>query len=96
MAKNRRKHVWLVPTVIVTPIVNFIPGKRCLRGSLYKAIASEAIALGFEPRRNLFFFFFFFNLLIKGLCHGFLASLLTAKIYICVAGTARQTMTYFC
>ena len=42
------------------------------------------------------FYFFFFLIYLKGLCHGFLASLLTAKIYICVAGKVRQIMAHFC
>ena len=59
---------------------------------MHKAIASDADSPGFEPRRGLLFFLFY----LKGLCHGFLASLLTAKIYICAAGKARQIMAYFC
>ena len=33
-------------------------------------------------------------LILKGFCHGFSASLLTAKIYICFAGKATQIMAY--
>ena len=32
---------------------------------------------------------------LKGLCHRFLASLRTAKIFICVTGNL-QIMAYFC
>ena len=54
-------------------------------------------SMPFTPVRNSpGLLFFFFLIYLKGLCHGFLASLLTAKIYVCVAGKVRQIMTHFC
>ena len=64
--KTRLARIYCYGNTLYT--VNFIVWQGCLRGSMYKANASDAIVPGFEPRRGLLIFFFLIYL--KGLCHG--------------------------
>ena len=79
----------------------------CLRGSLYKASASDAVGPGFKPLLGpffllLFFFYLFFIIIyliyLRGSVMDFWHLFEQPKymIYICVAGKARQIMAYFC
>ena len=58
--------------------------------NVWQGMFAWSITPGFEPRRSLLFFFFFFLIFLRALSRIF------CKIYICVAGKARQIMAYFC
>ena len=75
-------------------IVNLIDwGKGCLRGSLFKANASDAVAPGFQPRRGLHFFFLIH---LRGSVTDFWHLFEQPKIYIRVARKAREIKAHFC
>ena len=94
--EKSQKHAWLVFTVMVTLLIIYCKFDWLISNVCVLHCLRRLPPMPLAPGSNLGgVCFLFLKIYLKGLCHGLLASLLTAKISICFAGKARQIMAYF-